>query len=221
VRDDPIASQFLPGTALVSGTAGHELKNIIVAMQGFVELTSEGAALSEPVRRCFDEMRIGIARIGVLAGELESLANVHATPKPIAIGTCVRNAQWRCDPGTTVVVDPHHAQAAIGALTRLGEQAQGLDSAAVLLVNQDETEPMCCAVCGESLLRSRGYLHLLVREARLSRDNALREWSRSGHRDRTVRRLTLSVLLYSGHMAGGHIVTNERSQMVGLAFATA
>ena len=70
MQNRPGSGPQLPDTALVSAIAGHELKNVAQTMQGFMELATTGAPVSDRVERCFEELRIGIARITALAGEL-------------------------------------------------------------------------------------------------------------------------------------------------------
>jgi hypothetical protein len=197
---------MLPATALVSAIAGHELNNVALTMQGFLDLAAEDGPLTDPVQRCFEELRIGIARITALAGELDSLAIPSGASNPIAIGTLVPHAQWRCDPTHIVVVEPYHARTAIRALTQLAGKPRQSGSPALLTVSREVAATAPCAACGAPGSRPVPHLRLQV-EARIARSDAR-------HSDHTARRLTLAVLLHSAHLAGGHVEIDESAQLL-------
>jgi hypothetical protein len=211
VRNNPASGPLLPDTALVSAIAGHELKNVAQTMQGFVELTTHAGPLSEPVERCFQELRIGIARITALAGELESLANPSGALQRIAIGTLAHDSQWHCDPTRNVIVDPYHARAAIHALMRLARKPRQPASAGLLTVSDEVADTAPCAACGASWSGAVPHLRLQV-EARVSRPE-------TRYPDHTARTLTLAVLMHSAHRAGGHVEIDEAAQLLKLTLA--
>jgi signal transduction histidine kinase len=221
VQNKGAPGRFLPAATTLSAIVGHELNNIAVPLQGFIDLASEAAALSTPVQDCFKELRNGVDRMRSLAFELESLATATASPVRISIGECLREADWRCDPATAVLVDPFHARLAIDALRRVGRNWRNQDSAAELTVAQEIPVNPVCAACGKSLRRFGRSVLVQVHDARLSRVNAIRKLIGPDGSERTARAVTLAVLMHSSHRAGGHIVTDEQVGLVGLALPSA
>ncbi len=207
-------------TATVSAVVGHELKNIALPLRGYIDLATEEGSLSDHTHKYFAELNAGIERIKALAHDLECLANEKSILESVPLQVCVQQAQWYCDPATSVMVDAYHARAAIEAMARLVATSKLQQPAAVITIKRHAPDLSSCAVCGKTLPGTDGFVRVAAPESRLSRVDAIREMVSPGHPDLSVRRLTLAVMVHCAHHAGGHVIIDQRAGLIGLTFPT-
>lgn len=218
------------GAGALSAIVGHELNNIAVPLEGFTDLAMQSAPGNLPVRECLEEARIAIARISALAYELESLGETVSDPSSVEIGQCMPEPadlteawtiEWRCRSATAVAVDRLQAQRAIRALINL---ATGTVSRSrgepVLTVSQDSHPGERCVCCGASVAGRSRHLFAQVGDSRPVLRNVVRNPFGARGAGRSIRPLTLAVLVHCAHCAGGHLLRDKSSGSLSLALPT-
>jgi hypothetical protein len=218
VRKPPDLQAILPPSGALSALLAHELNNIAVPLQGFVDLAGNDSTDTDAVRGCLAELKIGIARIAGLSQELESFAATDAPPHAVAMDICAigftDDMQFDCPPQTAVSTDPIVARQAIGALLRLA-------TASRLEVSRREGGDARCASCGELLNAGKRYVGIRLRAARLPSADALKDPFAERHKLRVSRRLTIAALVIVAHCANGHLIAAESADSLTLVLPEA
>jgi hypothetical protein len=220
-------SEKLTGSAFAA-LIGHELNNIAVPLHGFTELAMQSTAANAPARQSLDEMQIAIGRIRALASDLECLGESSALAARVAIGDCMPDAaggsrpeaytlDWRCPRATMIAVDRRHAQRAIRALASIATRLDARFASLPQLTASQQAHPRGhCAACGAALAGKDANVRVETYSAyALSREQICDPFGAPG---RGARRLTLAVLVHCAHHAGGHVVLDERSGRLSVAF---
>jgi hypothetical protein len=119
-----------------------------------------------------------------------------------------------------VAVDRPHARRAIRSLEVLAARTRSTTTPRweVLL---GPPAPARCACCGVALRRKDDWVLVQAYSARPVTTDALREPFGPARAGRLDRRLTLAVMGSSAHCAGGHVLLDDGSTLVTLAFRLA
>jgi signal transduction histidine kinase len=200
--------------------AAHELNNIGVPLMGFIDLLAQSTPASEATRPYLEELRIGAARVAVLASDLESLAQWGSNPARCAIGNCLPAAievDWQCSASTKVSVDSFHALRAVDALARVARTATGQDAPAALTVSEENLQSAACAVCGIVMSARRKYVLVRADGTRLATAGVLRNPLGPGSAGRAGSKLGLAVLVHCVHRAGGHLLLDDGAASISIA----
>jgi hypothetical protein len=208
------------GSRALAAIICHELNNISVPLDGFAELAIQNTDENESVRHSLNEMRIAIDRLRALASDLENLAESAGAPASVAIGDCMAEGieiEWLCSAATVVSVDPRHARRAIQSLAAVSMRAASpFAPAPAWSVSLGSMAGTSCAVCG--VARAVPYVFVQLQGVRAIAGEAIRDPFGSARVGRAGRRLSLAVLVHSTHGAGGHILLEEITGSLRLAF---
>lgn len=205
----------------IAGLIAHELNNIAVPMRGFIDLAAEKAAPDGLARQCLDEIDIGMVRVVALAHSLEGLSLRGSDPRVTTVGECLVPAEsldsrapprlvWTCSPKTPVTVDLDHARRAIESLVYLA-------GAAPLVIDDSVLSGTACAVCGKAFPRAKSQVLIRTSGLRQTVTEALRTPFAASHKLRFAQRLNLAVLAHATHLAAGHVITEPRTESLGIA----
>jgi hypothetical protein len=211
------------GSEALAAMLGHQLNNIAVPLDGFAELALLNLSAPELARHDLAEMRIAIGRIKELALELESLGEFESLPKRVTIGACMTappagsitapwTVEWLCSASTPVAVDLLHAQRAILSLARVATPH--------ITASLELPAGARCITCGAVFARTHKGVCIESQSLRPLDGQSLRNpfgAAASGG----GRSLTLAVLVHCAHLAGGHVLLDEPSRRLSLAFSCA
>jgi hypothetical protein len=206
---------------ILSAVVAHELKNISVALGGFLDLAAADGAPLDLILQSLNEVRIGLQRVNRLSADLESLADAVSVSVPITISDCLLatvdgptdladRIVWLCNRSEKVRVDPAHARRAVEALARLSK------SPVELMKLEQISAAARCDSCGSRLSLSRGFVGVQARGLRLPVGLTARDPLNPEVKSLAVRRLIFTVMVNSVHNAGGHLVAEPAEDAVSL-----
>jgi hypothetical protein len=201
----------VPAEAL-SAVIAHELNNIAVPLRGFVDLALQTTAADDPVRHSLDELHVGLDRIGMLAFQLESLAQQSSTLSPTTIGACLAETPqqlvWSCSQLTPVTVDMDHVRRSLISLLHLAGPGP-------LLIGESAGDGLACAACEKPFARGK-VLEIQARGVRPAIFAAIGAPFGASQKLRTMQRLAIASLSHCVHLAGGHVIAHSSADSLGI-----
>jgi hypothetical protein len=205
--------------AALSGVIAHELNNIAVPLRGFIDLALQTTAADELMHQSFDEIHVGLNRIGALAYQLESLAQQSSMLSDTTIGHCLASVGqghseeaslvWACRQQIVVRVDLDHFQRALHSLVHLAGPGS-------LKVGEAAMHDQVCAACGTPFARGGGVLEVQASALRPAILAAIRAPFEPAHKLRTMQRLAIAALTRCTHFAGGHVLANLEAKTLSI-----
>lgn len=201
----------MPAEAL-SAVVAHELNNIAVPLRGFIDLALQTTAADDPVRHSLDELHVGLDRIGMLAYQLESLAQQSSTLSPTTIGACLagnpHRLVWSCSQLTPANVDVDHVRRSVTSLLHLAGPGP-------LLIGESAGDGLACAACEKPFARGN-VLEIQARGVRPAVFAAIGAPFQASQKLRAMQRLAVATLSHCVHLAGGHLVAHPSADALGI-----
>jgi len=187
----------VPAEAL-SAVVAHELNNIAVPLRGFIDLALQTTAADDPVRHSLDELHVGLDRIGMLAYQLESLAQQSSTLSPTTIGACLAGNPHQLD----------HVRRSVTSLLHLAGPGP-------LLIGESAGDGLACAACEKPFARGN-VLEIQARGVRPAVFAAIGAPFQASQKLRAMQRLAVATLSHCVHLAGGHLVAHPSADALGI-----